>query len=127
MTVSGMQIDESLRAAYRAAFQEYSAKLDALQRLMSSAAPDRGRIEAALLEVEKARVVHNSARDRLAREMVRPPLPPAAGVDEGAVDERQVRETARLLWEIAGRPDGTAERDWQRAEKLVHAAVASAS
>ena len=126
MTVSAMQIDERLRTAYRATFQEYSKKLDALQGLMNSAVPDRGRIEAALLDVEKARVAHNSARDCLARELVRPSLPPAIGVDERITDERQVRETARLLWEIAGRPDGTAERDWQRAEKLVHAAASSA-
>lgn len=121
-----MQVDESLKTAYRTTFQEYSSRLDALQCLMSSAASDRGRIEAALLDVEKARVAHNYARDRLARDLVRPSLPPAAGVDEGAVDERQVRETARLLWEIAGRPDGTAECDWQRAETLVHAASSPA-
>ena len=120
MTVSAMQIDEGLRTAYRATFQEYSGKLDLLQGLMNSAVPDPGQIEAALLEVEKARVAHNSARDRLARELVRPALPPAVGVDE-----HQVRETAKLLWEIAGRPDGTAEGDWQRAEKLVHAAASS--
>src|SRR5579863_7768731 len=113
MTVSGIQIDGSLRAAYRTTFQEYSRRLDALQCLKSSAAPDRGRIEAAMVDVEKARVAHNCARDRLARELVRPSFPPTADADE-----HQVRETARLLWEIAGRPDGTAERDWQRAEKL---------
>ena len=122
MTVSGMQIDDNLRTAYRATFQEYSSRLDVLQRLMSSAAPDQGRIQAAMVDVENARAAHNSARDRLARELVRPSSPSSAGVDE-----HQVRETARLLWEIAGRPDGTAECDWQRAEKLVHAATASAA
>jgi hypothetical protein len=122
MTVSVMQIDDSLRTAYRTTFQEYSSRLDALQRLMSSAAPDRSRIEAAMIDVENARVAHNCARDQLARELVRPSSPPAA-----RPDERQVRETARLLWEIAGRPDGTAECDWQRAEKLVHAAAGSSA
>lgn len=122
MTVSGMQIDESLRTAYRATFQEYSNKLHALQCVMSSGAPDKGRIEAALLDVEKARVAHNNARDRLAGELVRSSLPPAAGIDE-----RHIRKTAQLLWELAGRPDGTAECDWRRAEQLVHAAAASAA
>jgi Protein of unknown function (DUF2934) len=121
MTVSATQIDERLRTAYRATFQEYSGKLALLQGLMNSAVPDPCRIEAALLEVEKARVAHNSARDLLARELMRPASPPAIGVDE-----HRVRETAKLLWEIAGRPDGTAECDWQRAEKLVHAAASSA-
>jgi hypothetical protein len=36
--------------------------------------------------------------------------------------ENHIRETARLLWEMAGRPEGSAERDWSRAEQLVHAA-----
>ena len=126
MTASGMKIDEDLRTAYRTAFQEYSSKLEALQCLMSSAAPDRGRSDAAIIEVEKARVAHNYARDRLARELVRPSLKSAAGIDESQVDEQQVRETARLLWEIAGRPEGTAECDWRRAEQLVHAVAASA-
>lgn len=116
-----MQIDDGLRSAYRATFREYSIKFDALQCLMASSAPDRARIEEALLEVEKARVAHNCARDRLARELVRASLPPSA-----RVEEHRVRQTARLLWEIAGRPDGTAECDWRRAEKLVHSAVASA-
>jgi hypothetical protein len=118
MTVDGVGV---LRNAYRATFQEYSGKLDALQRLMSSGAPDKNRIEAALLDVEKARVAHNSARDRLAGELVSPSLPPA-----DSVEEHHIRKTAQLLWELAGRPDGTAERDWRRAEQLVHAAAASA-
>jgi len=121
MTVSDMQVDDSLRTAYRATFQEYSIKLDALQCLMSSAAPERDRIESAVLAVEKARIAHNSARDRLARELVRPSLPPGV-----SVDEHHVRQTAQLLWELAGRPDGTADCDWSRAEKLVHSAAASA-
>jgi hypothetical protein len=116
-----MTVDVILRNAYRATFQEYSSRLDALQCLMSSAAPDQSRIDAALLDVEKARVAHNGARDRLARELVRPSLPPA-DID----DEHHIRKTAQLLWEVAGRPDGTAECDWRRAEQLIHAAAASA-
>lgn len=30
-----------------------------------------------------------------------------------------VRTTAYYLWEQAGRPSGTAERDWERAEQIV--------
>jgi hypothetical protein len=118
MTAEGVGV---LRNTYRATFQQYSSKLDALQCLMSSGAPDKGRIEAALLDVEKARVAHNSARDRLAAELVRPSLPPSE-----SIDEHHIRQTAQLLWELAGRPDGTAEGDWRRAEQLVHAAAASA-
>ena len=114
------QIDGVLRNAYRSTFQQYSRKLDVLQSLMNSGNPEPGRVEAALLEVEEARKAHNSARDQLARELVRPALPPKA-----AVAERHIRETAQLLWEVAGRPDGTAECDWHRAEQLVHAAASS--
>jgi hypothetical protein len=115
------QIDGVLRNAYRSTFQEYSRKLDTLQRLMNSGSPEPDRVEAALLDVEQARIAHNSARDGLARELVRPASPPIA-----ATAERHIRETARLLWEVAGRPDGTAECDWRRAEQLVHAAASSA-
>lgn len=121
MVMQGTQGNDVLRKAYRTTFEEYSLKLDALQRLMNAAAPDRGDVEAALLEVEKARMAHSSARDQLAGELVRPPLPPAA-----VADEHHIRETARLLWELAGRPEGSAERDWRRAEQLVHAAGSSA-
>jgi hypothetical protein len=119
MTVSRTQIDGVLRNAYRTTFQKYSRKLDALQSLMDSGTPDRSRIEAALLEVEKARAAHSSARDQLAAGLAPPSSPAPAGIDE-----HQVRETAQLLWELAGRPAGTAEYDWRRAEQLVHAAAA---
>jgi hypothetical protein len=120
MTASRMQIDVALRNAYRATFQEYSRKLDTLQSLMSASPTDSGRIDAALLEVEQARIAHSAARDRLAKELVRPPLPAATGNKE-----HRIRQTARLLWEMAGRPDGTAEHDWRRAEQLVRRAAAS--
>jgi hypothetical protein len=118
MKVASTQDNTALRNAYRTTFQEYSSKLDALQRLMSSGTPDGVTMETALFEVEKARLAHNNARDQLARELVRPPLPAAA-----KSGEHHVRETARLLWELAGRPEGSAERDWRRAEQLVHAAA----
>jgi hypothetical protein len=117
MKVASTQGSDVLRNAYRTTFQEYSRKLDALQRLMSSGTPDGSRMEVALFEVEKARLAHSDARDQLARELVRPPLPPAS-----KAGEHRVRATARLLWEMAGRPDGSAERDWRRAEQLVRAA-----
>ena|SRR5579863_7869544 len=124
MKVSGMQIatqsSDVLRDAYRTTFEEYARKLGALQLLMSFATSESGQIEAALLEVEKARIAHSCARDRLATELMRPSSPP-----EARGNEHHIRETARLLWELAGRPEGTAECDWHRAERLVHTASAS--
>jgi hypothetical protein len=126
MKVASTQGNDVLRNAYRTTFQEYSNKLDALQRLMTSGTPDGTRMEAALLEVEKARLAHSSARDRLARELVRLPLPASSKTGEHPI-EHNVRATARLLWELAGRPEGTAEQDWRQAEQLVHQAASSAA
>jgi hypothetical protein len=119
---TGMQGKDALKTAYRSTFEEYSNRLDTLHRLIASGTPDSGRIETAIFEVERARVAHNCARDRLARDLLHPSLPPAA-----RVNEVRIRETAQLLWELAGRPEGTAEYDWRRAEQLVEAAAASAS
>jgi hypothetical protein len=128
MKVASTQGNDVLRNAYRTTFQEYSNKLDALQRLMSSGTPDGTRMEMARLEVEQARLAHSSARDRLAGELLRPPLPAPSKTGEHHIGhdiEDNVRATARLLWELAGRPEGSAERDWTRAEQLVHAATSS--
>jgi hypothetical protein len=133
-----------LATAYRTTFQEYSNKLEALQRLMDASLPGRGPVDArlldanlldaTLLEVEKARVAHNCARNELARELLRSPALLAvqqnstrnvSAIDSG-IDEGHIRETAQLLWEMAGRPEGTADGDWSRAERLVLAAAAGA-
>lgn len=129
MKVSGMEVavakgDSGLKTAYRTSFAAYSRKLEDLQRLVGNAADgaiDTGEVEAAVLEVEKARVAHSYARDQLARELVR--SSPPGQFNEPRINEHQIRKTARLLWEIAGRPAGTAESDWRRAEQLVHAAA----
>jgi hypothetical protein len=99
-----MALNRQLWNEYRVTWEEFSRQLDALQRLVETGARDR--IEGALLNVEKARLAHNEARDRLAAHLT------------GEID------TARLLWEFSGKPHGTAEKDWFRAEKLVRAARA---
>jgi hypothetical protein len=133
MQNSGMKAADPLRQAYRTTFDEYACKLDALQRLIDSDGTDNGtgkaRIEAAIQEADAARRAHNSARDLLAAELAveaslkmstrKSPVQSAPAVDD------RIRETAQLLWEFAGRPADTAERDWCRAEQLVHAATAS--
>jgi hypothetical protein len=136
MKVSGMQVatvaenlkapdnNDALEIAYRTSFQEYSRKLDVLQRLIGAGSIDTSQIEAALLDVEKARMAHSCARDQLARELERSSFPPSHS-HERRVNEHQIRETAQLLWELGGRPAGTAERDWRRAEQLVHSAASS--
>jgi hypothetical protein len=96
-----------LATAYRTTFQEYSNKLQALQRLMDSSEPSRGPIDArlldaTLLEVEKASVAHSCARNQLARELLRSPaLLPAtqnSTANVSAISEGHIRKTAQLLW-----------------------------
>jgi hypothetical protein len=65
----------ALRDEYRATFREYARKLDALQGLMRTESSGGSHVEAALLDVEKARTAYNSARDQLANELVRSSLP----------------------------------------------------
>jgi hypothetical protein len=96
--------------------------LDRYQACVDSG--DRARSEAALLEVEKARMAHNGARDRLAQQLTGE----ISAIDMkaiGASEQRRVRQTAHILWEIAGKPSGTAESDWRRAETLVRTAGAA--
>ena len=109
---------EELRTAYRSTWQDWARRTDALQQLIERPNPATARLEEMLLAVEQARAAHNDARDRLARVLGHRPEP----VSAQAVDER-VRTTARLLWEFAGRPHGTAESDWQRAQAMVGAAA----
>ena len=113
-------------------FDEYACKLEALQRLIdlndadSNHASD-SRIETAIQEADAARRAHNAARDLLAAELAanaalkmsdrESRVPSTPGTND------RIRETAQLLWEFAGRPQGTADRDWRRAEQLVLAAA----
>ena len=104
---------------YRETWDAFSRQLGELQALVDSG--EKERAECALVMVEAARIAHKEARDRLAAELTgRTPFivePPVAAND-------QVRSTARLFWEFAGRPQGTADRDWFRAERLVRSAAA---
>lgn len=117
MQAPAMQVNDALQHAYRATFEVYAAKLKVLQSLLDDRNSLSGQIDAAMLAVEQARLAYSCARDRLANELMRVSAPQGA-----EVDEQRIRSTAHLLWEIAGRPEGTAERDWRQAEKLVFAA-----
>jgi hypothetical protein len=118
-----MGVNRELRDAYRATWEIFSSRLDELQAWVEAGGHGA---EAALLAVEKARIAHNAARDRLAEQL----LGQIAAVDKramGAAEQRRVRDTAHLLWEIAGKPNGSADSDWHRAEVLVRSASASSA
>lgn len=116
-----MRVNRDLQTEYRAAWSAFSRRLNELQTLVE--AGDRTGAQEALLAVEKARLAHNAARDRLAEHL---------GSEVAAskrrtgmqTDRHTVTRTAHLLWEVAGRPAGTAESDWHRAEALVRSASA---
>jgi len=98
---------------YRAGWAEYELSLKDLQ-----CAADRGdhsRLEPLLLTVETARLKYSAARDRLAAQMLGADITGLAS----ATPDRQIRGTAQLLWELSGKPQGTAEFDWLRAERIV--------
>ena len=109
---------------YRTTWEEFVRATNALQDSLAAPTPDRARAEVALLEAEKARLAYNAARDLLVAEM--------AGVRAAAEfpgqtvpQDGKVRAIAGLLWEVAGKPDGTALADWLRAERLVQSASAA--
>ena len=113
-----------VEAEYRSAFEEFSRKAQLVQSL--AAQNSDGKIfETALLELEKAQLAYNYARDAFLQSL----LPVSAQVpqvhDHNHSDD--VPAIAELIWEGAGRPDGTAEEDWRRAEAIVKTAVATAA
>ena len=113
--------------AYQRAFHEFSDRVRRLQTLTTDPHPNRDAIETALVDVEKARVIYDGCRDALAREL----LPPSEKASFPSVDPPQaaterVKSIAELLWESAGRPDGTAEEDWHLAEEIVKRAATAA-
>ena len=126
MAEIGSPTKREARLVYQQAFHYFSECVRHLQSVIHDAHPDRAAIEAALLEVEKARVVYDSRRDSLARQL----LPLKSGVfpstDSQAAVAEHVKDIAEILWEASGKPDGTAADDWRKAEEIVKRAVAAA-
>lgn len=112
-----------LQENYRAAFQNFAGKEQRVLTLKQQIATGERsgmdavcELELAVVELERARIAYSKSRDEFARQLL-----PGAIRSEGGLSsagERQVRLLAHLLWESAGRPEGTAEDDWLRAEKL---------
>ncbi len=118
-----MGIASKVLFEYRSAFAEFAQKVRQAQALMAAPNPDWQAIDAALLELEKARVNYNHRRDILADQLVDFPGRPAAPAIQPGAD--RVRAVAELRWELAGKPEGTADDDWYRAEEIVRCAAAA--
>jgi hypothetical protein len=115
-----MQLTEKqlLLQSFRDAFETFERESNRLHIL---GFVDPRRLEDALLRVEKARLAYNDARDVLAASLMSLELrtkflclgPPAAHGPE------RIKGVAELFWELAGKPAGTAEDDWYRAERVL--------
>jgi hypothetical protein len=117
-----------VQQAYERAFQEFSDRVRALQCLTLHPSPDAAAINLALLELEKAHWAYDRCRDALAVEL----LPESMRCTFRHMEpnspeayEDRVRVVAQLLWESVGRPEGTADDDWNRAEQIVSRAAAA--
>jgi hypothetical protein len=114
--------------AYRIAFADFARKARSMQLLREQQNPDQAAIDAALLEVEKASLVYRNCRDALAHYL----LPPSVHdriwgeqVDSSQLAADHVRSIAKLRWELRGKPEGTANDDWNRAEEIIRRTAAA--
>ncbi len=113
-------MEVSAEVEYRTAFEDFSRKAQQVQYLAEHPTGDRKMFETALLDLEKAHLAYNEARDAMVRSM----LPASSGQPDQRGDTKEdVQAIAELLWEGAGRPTGTAEEDWRRAEAIVKSAL----
>ena len=114
-------------AAYREAFREFARAARFVQDLTATENLDRHTADAAMLVLEKAHSVYVQRRNTLAyfllpstaRELVQVPAPDAEP------SKSHVRIVAELLWEVSGRPLGSATDDWHRAEEIIRCAAAA--
>jgi hypothetical protein len=114
---------------YRIAFEEFSQQARNFQLLTAQPNRDRAAVDAALLDLEKAHLAYTYRRNVLANRLSR------AAVDGESlsgkntrspdVNADRIRTIAKLLWEVAGRPEGSAREDWYRAEEIIRRAVAA--
>ena len=115
-----MGLEPRLFSDYRNAFAEFAQNTRQARALMSATNPDWQAIDAALLDLERARVNYNHRRDMLARQLVSSSQFPEATQPQPS----RVREIAQLRWELAGKPEGTDDENWFRAEDIVRATAA---
>ena len=107
---------------YRVAFAEFANKVKQARALVAAATPDWAAIDAALLEAERARLNYEHTRNVLAQKLLNTQEPVPGNVQPFA---SRVSEIAELRWELAGKPEGTDEENWYRAEDIVRQATAA--
>ena len=130
-----------LRAEYDAAFDRLRAADRELRSIRQQLSPDKMAEEAARQRVDQAMGIYRACRKNLADFLISrlpagtPAIPMdsqplrvwtvgidrrAAGPSDSAHGRRQkVQVLAHRLWEEAGRPLGSADEHWYRAEELL--------
>jgi hypothetical protein len=100
-----------LNAAYRTAFHRWVLELHHCQAFPKQETGESGKRQVCD-EAAAAESDYRVQRDRLAEFL----LTPAPVLAEQT--RRRIVRLAYHLWEEAGRPEGTAESDWYRAERM---------
>jgi hypothetical protein len=112
-------------AAYREAFKKFSEKARFIQDITATRNLDRSLVDAAMLELEKAHSVYIERRNTLAYFLSPSTARDRVEAPDSEFYKSQVRRVAELLWEVSGRPLGTANDDWYRAEEIVRSVAAA--
>ena len=111
------------KEAYREAFQHFAKQVEHVQTLTAQPNADPKVVEAALLDLERAHINYDVCRDEWAQFLL--PSSPKTARDLERSHEDCIPTIAELLWESAGRPEGTADEDWRKAEEIVKQAAAA--
>jgi len=118
-----MRTKRQAESAYRRAFQVFSEKTQQVQALTGLSGQDPKVVETALVELQQAHNEYEQSRDAWVRHLLGS-TDPGASRQNPAPHSHDVRAIAELLWESAGRPEGTAAEDWRRAEEIIQKADA---
>ncbi len=114
--------------AYRIAFQDFSRKVLNVQALKNQQNVNDANLDLSLVELEKASMTYTSSRNALVQHL----LPPSQWgflseglVDCSQLDAARVRRIAELLWDLRGRPEGSADDNWLRAREIIGRTMAA--
>jgi Protein of unknown function (DUF2934) len=118
--------EKLLWQAYRDAFREFKREADRLAEIQAKFSFDPGEAEKALSRVEQARLTYNETRDTLAVRMMTPELSRTFSAIPVSTrrEQARVKSIAELIWELTGKPQGSADDDWYRAERVARRADA---
>jgi hypothetical protein len=107
---------DSLYSGYLDSFRAWASEAARLQELRELAAGS-SELREAQERAKVAELAYHQSRQQLADFLISSTHPSHARL--GRELEPVVRRIAHEIWEESGRPEGTADSDWHRAEELV--------